>query len=212
MDENLSLYRYMKPAPGGDIKLPTRNLTIQWCISSEALNAGNQAYGGTWGGQDSTFHRNLFACNTARNLSIRMSGEFDCRNNVMTPNGIVSNPKEAGGYPEYNFSPAAVPPDIDGDGMPDDWEKAHGLNQNDTSDGPTDEDKNGYTNVEEFLNGTDPGKFIEDGSETNAAGSPSASDAKAAAAGEAGGFMVSGDKDAIQAKIRSVEAKLLSAP
>ncbi|MBN2130263.1 MAG: hypothetical protein JW741_12245, partial [Sedimentisphaerales bacterium] len=84
MDENLSLYRYMKPTPGGsDVKLPTENVTVQYCISSEALNAGNHAFGGTWGGRDSTFHHNLFACNTGRNPSIGMSGEFDYRNNVI---------------------------------------------------------------------------------------------------------------------------------
>ena len=84
MDENLSLYRYMKPMPSGpDVKLPTLNVTVQWCISSEALNANNHAFGGTWGGQDSTFHHNLFASNTGRNPSIGMSGEFDYRNNVI---------------------------------------------------------------------------------------------------------------------------------
>jgi pectate lyase len=84
MDENLSLYRYMKPMPdGGRRKYPVHNLTIQWCISSEALNARNHAFGGTWGGRDSTFHHNLFASNTARNPSIGMSGEFDFRNNVI---------------------------------------------------------------------------------------------------------------------------------
>ena len=39
MDENLSLYRYMKPMPDGSrVKLPAENVTVQWCISSEALN------------------------------------------------------------------------------------------------------------------------------------------------------------------------------
>ncbi len=68
---------------GGTVKLPVENLTIQWCISSEALNAGNHAFGGTWGGRDATFHHNLFACNTGRNPSIGMPGEFDYRNNVV---------------------------------------------------------------------------------------------------------------------------------
>jgi pectate lyase len=310
MDENLSLYRYMKPTPSGtDVKLPTMNLTVQWSISSEALNAGGHAFGGTWGGQDSTFHHNLFACNTARNPSIGMSGEFDFRNNVIfnwrhrtmdggdetslinvinnyykagpasnedmrstiarieqrnmyspgnrwlsgdwypatrgrpgkwyvagnivegfpevtannwrgmrgpeelarvntpfegwpvmqqtaqeafesvlakagatrprrdavdkrvvetvrtgkviTANGIVNDPKEVGGYPEYAFSPGDVPVDSDGDGMPDDWEKARKLNPNDPADGSADADKDGYPNVEEFLNGTDPHKFLD---------------------------------------------------
>lgn len=84
MDENLSLYRQMVRKPdGNDIKLPAKNLTIHYCISSEALNAKNHAFGGTWGGQDATFHHNLFACNTGRNPSIGMGGEFDYRNNVI---------------------------------------------------------------------------------------------------------------------------------
>jgi pectate lyase len=310
MDENLSLYRYMKPMPDGSrVKLPTRNVTVQWCISSEALDAKNHAFGGTWGGEDSTFHHNLFACNTGRNPSIGMGGEFDFRNNVLfnwrhrtmdggdetslinvinnyykpgpatnenmrstiarieernmyspgnrwragdwyplapgrpgkwyvagnlveghpevadnnwrgmrgpeelarvntpfegwpvnqqtareafesvlaavgatlprrdavdrriiemvrtgnvgTPRGIVNDPEEVGGYPEYTFSPREVPADADGDGMPDDWEKSNGLNPNDPADGSADADKDGYTNIEEHLNGTNPREFID---------------------------------------------------
>jgi pectate lyase len=310
MDENLSLYRYMKPMPDGSrLKLPAKNLTVQWCISSEALNAKNHAFGGTWGGEDATFHHNLFACNTGRNPSIGMGGEFDFRNNVIfnwrhrtmdggdetslinvinnyykpgpavndnmqstiarieernmyspgrpfeagnwyrktpgrpgkwyvagnvveghpevtadnwrgmrgpeelarvntpfegwpvkqetaqeafesvlaqsgatlprrddvdqrvtemvrtgkvsTPQGIVNDPKEVGGYPEYTFSPARVPPDSDNDGMPDDWEKANGLKPSDPTDTSADADKDGYTSIEEFLNGTDPQEFID---------------------------------------------------
>src|SRR5262245_56649130 len=305
MDENLSLYRYMKQ----DTKLPTVNVSVQWCISSEALNARNHAFGGTWGGRDSTFHHNLFACNTGRNPSIGMSGAFDYRNNViynwqhrtmdggdetslvnvinnyykpgpatnpdmrstiarieqrnmyspgnafsagdwhphtqnrpgkwyvagnifegspdvtannwngmrgpenlarvntpfegwpvnqqtapdafesvlakagatlprrdavdkrvtemvrsgkvMTPNGIVTDPNQVGGYPNYSFTADSVPVDTDGDGMSDAWEKENGLNPNDPSDGPADADKDGYTNVEEFLNGTNPKERID---------------------------------------------------
>jgi pectate lyase len=84
MDENLSLYRHMqKMAEGPDIKNATEKLTIQWSISSEALDGKHHAFGGTWGGKDSTFHHNLFASNTARNPSIGMSEFFDFRNNVI---------------------------------------------------------------------------------------------------------------------------------
>ena len=85
MDENISLYRHMRPSLDGttQIKDPAQFITIQWTISSEALNARGHAFGGTWGGNPSTFHHNLFACNTARNPSIGMSGAFDYRNNVV---------------------------------------------------------------------------------------------------------------------------------
>jgi len=310
MDENLSLYRYMKPMPDGRmVKLPTKNVTVQWCISSEALNAKNHAFGGTWGGEDSTFHHNLFACNTGRNPSIGMSGEFDYRNNVIfnwrhrtmdggdetsiinvinnyykpgpatnsnmvstiarieerdmyspgnrwisgnwypnmpkrpgkwyvagniveghpdvtadnwkgmqgpepiarvntpfegwpvnqetatdafntvlakagatlpkrdavdarvtdmvrtgeviTEAGIVNDPREVGGYPNYSFSPEDVPADIDHDGMPDAWETKYELNPAEASDGSADSDGDGYTNLEEYLNGTSPRKKID---------------------------------------------------
>jgi pectate lyase len=314
MDENLSLYRYMKPTPEGAIKEPARNVTVQYCITSEALNAKNHAFGGTWGGEDSTFHHNLFACNTGRNPSIGMGGEFDYRNNVifnwshrtmdggdetslmnvinnyykpgpatndnmrstiarieersqyspgrrfepgnwypqtggrpgkwyvagnvmegspevtadnwkgmhsqsrgeasqdarvntpfegwpvnqqtapeaftevlakagatlprrdavdqrvaemvrtgktMTPDGVVSDPKQVGGYPKYAFSADEVPADSDHDGMPDAWEQSNGLNPADPADGPADRDSDGYTNVEEYLNDTDPQEFVD---------------------------------------------------
>lgn len=316
-DENLSLYRHMEPSSAagsnGRIKKPVRNLTIQYCISSEALGPGHE-FGGTWGGQDATFHHNLFACNTGRNPSIGMSGEFDYRNNVIfnwghrtmdggdetslinvinnyykpgpatndnmrkiiarieqrdmyspqgrfrdgdwypdtrrrpgkwyvagnivegypevtadnwkgmrlrriadepnlarvhTPfegwpvnqqtamqayeevlakagatlprrdavdkrvtntvrtgevangDGILRHPDEVGGYPDYSFSPEDLPADTDKDGMPDDWEKQHELDPTSAADGNADSDADGYTNIEEFLNGTNPQEKVD---------------------------------------------------
>jgi pectate lyase len=84
LDENLSLYRYMKKMPGSpDKKMPVENMTIQWCISSEALDLNNHAFGATWGGKNCSFHHNLFACNTGRIPSIGWGDHFDFRNNVL---------------------------------------------------------------------------------------------------------------------------------
>ena len=54
--------------------------------------------------------------------------------------------------------PGVVYLDSDHDGMPDAWEERYGLEPDDPSDGVDDGDIDGYTNVEEYLNGTDPTK------------------------------------------------------
>ena len=308
LDENLSLYRYMQKMPDGRYrKMPVENLTIQWCISSEALDLNNHAFGATWGGRNCSFHHNLFACNTGRNPSIGWGDHFDFRNNVLfnwrhrtvdggdassmvnivanyykpglavnegairhricrpqhldmyseaqrdgkwyvADNVVVGNPKvtadnwnggvqfddvtsegqlkaliervrataaipappitqqsaerayelvlahagatlperdavdariiefvrtgrptfgkgiidtpaDVGGWPDYESIPA--PADGDHDGMPDEWEDKFGLNPNDPSDGASDADSDGYTNVEEWLNGTDPTESVD---------------------------------------------------
>jgi hypothetical protein len=67
--------------------------------------------------------------------------------------GFVTDPSEVGGWPEYQGAPYQ---DSDGDGMPDEWEKAHGLNPKDASDAAGDLNGDGYTNIEDFINGLDP--------------------------------------------------------
>lgn len=85
LDENISMYRHMYRPPGSDkdLKLPTVNVTIQNCISSESLNIYHHAFGSTIGGLNSTFHHNLWACNTGRNPSVGMYGDFTFVNNVL---------------------------------------------------------------------------------------------------------------------------------
>lgn len=75
--------------------------------------------------------------------------------------GIIDSTDQAGGWPEYRSLPAPV--DTDHDGMPDAWERAqgHGFDINDPADGPRDPDKDGYSNLEEYLNGTAPKEFID---------------------------------------------------
>ena len=46
--------------------------------------------------------------------------------------------------------------DSDGDGIPDDYELAHGLDPHNPADGSADSDGDGMTNYQEYLAGTDP--------------------------------------------------------
>ncbi len=330
LDENMSMYRHMYDDDADEatpsLKLPTVNITIQNSIFSEALNPYHHAFGSTIGGLNSTFCNNLWACNTGRNPSVGMYGDFTFANNVLfnwrhrtvdggdhrsefnifnnylkpgpatpvgepicyrllkpesersktvvdnfgkayvagnvvegnervtkdnwnggvqpdsrapveevlprirlqepvkhapldlitaeaayervlaqagatlprrdavdrrviemvrtgkvaaragpdiqtelsgvgyspatlseiiqlIPKGIITHPSQVGGYPDYRGQPYG---DRDADGMPDDWEKAHGLNPDDAGDASGDSNADGYTNIEAFINGLDP--------------------------------------------------------
>jgi hypothetical protein len=72
--------------------------------------------------------------------------------------GIIdtqSDDKSALGSPDFpwpEYKTCNVPVDTDHDGIPDDWEKAHGLNPNDPNDADGDCNGDGYTNLEKYLN------------------------------------------------------------
>jgi len=302
LDENMSMYRHMYDPGDGTkpLKLPTVNITIQNSIFSEALDTYEHAFGSTLGGYNSTFHHNLWACNSGRNSSVGMIYDFNFVNNVVynwrhrtvdggdhrsyytivnnyfkpgpaTPRnsavahrilkpesrrsphfntdfgkayvagnivegndrvtadnwdggvqvdredgydpavvlpavrinkpyphayleiepareayehvlahagatkprrdavdervvdmvrtgtvtyeqgeGIITDFSQVGGYPEYRGDPYA---DADSDGMPDDWESRYRLNPHEPADAAQDPNGDGYTNIEEFLNG-----------------------------------------------------------
>ena len=62
----------------------------------------------------------------------------------------IDSQKEVGGWPNLKSKPAPV--DSDRDGMPDDWEKDHQLDPKHPEDRNADQDVDGYTNLEEYLN------------------------------------------------------------
>lgn len=62
---------------------------------------------------------------------------------------IIDSTAQVGGWPVYRSGEA--PLDSDGDGIPDAWERAHGLNPNSAADGAKDSG-DGYTWLERYLN------------------------------------------------------------
>ncbi len=70
----------------------------------------------------------------------------------------IDSQDEVGGWPALHS--LAAPEDRDRDGMPDRWEQAHGLNPDDPADRNGDRDRDGYTNLEEYLNSLCPREQI----------------------------------------------------
>jgi hypothetical protein len=55
-----------------------------------------------------------------------------------------------------NIPGGTAPKDTDQDGMPDDWETTNGLDPNDASDRNGDRNRDGWTNLEEYINSLVP--------------------------------------------------------
>lgn len=69
-------------------------------------------------------------------------------------NRLINSQDDVGGWPVLK---SIKPPiDTDGDGMPDEWERSHGLNPKDPTDRNGDRDGDGFTNLEEYLNSLCP--------------------------------------------------------
>ena len=82
---------------------------------------------------------------------------FGPRGSVVASGNPATAKIDIGKYSALIFSQVPpAQPDVDGDNLPDAWETAHGLNPNDPFDATQDPDNDGYTNGQEFTNGTDP--------------------------------------------------------
>jgi len=100
-----------------------------------------------------------------------LTGTYSIKGNKSEKPGLPDNEQDVGGWEDYPEVHRDASWDSDGDGLPNWWESAKGLNPNspkgDFSDTNLDEDGDGYTNLEDYLQWlSKPHYFVEAASKT----------------------------------------------
>ena len=92
----------------------------------------------------------------ARYMEEAKTGTATYKGSITNSPGIIDKVSDVKGYTEANFGTGTRPADFDTDkdGIPDEWEKANGLNPNDASDAITYslDEKGYYKNIEVYAN------------------------------------------------------------
>ena len=112
----------------------------------------------------SAYRRVLYECGASK--PVRDAVDARVIEQVRTgKGGLINSQKQVGGWPKLEASYRDEEEeervtwsrrDADRDGMRTNWERAYGLEPRSGKDAAEDPDGDGYTNIEECLNGTDP--------------------------------------------------------
>jgi hypothetical protein len=98
----------------------------------------------------------MFDDHDIRMVDETLNGTYKYKGSVTGKPGFPDKESDVGGYESYPNLTRASSWDSDKDGLPDFWEKMIGTNPNsganDFSDSNADKDKDGYTNLEDYLN------------------------------------------------------------
>jgi hypothetical protein len=134
-------------APGG-----ITALSAPWSSATASISTQSapNAYASVIAGAGASLHRDeVDALVMADVMSLGKAGHLWTS---QTDTGLGNS-----GYGTLNGGTAPV--DTDGDGMPDAWERRHGLDPNNAGDATTDFDHTGYTNIEKYVNGLLDGSY-----------------------------------------------------
>ena len=74
--------------------------------------------------------------------------------------GLIDTQEQVGGFPDLTQT-GVSPVDSDGDGMPDEWETANGLNPNKKNDANKYTLSKEYTNIEMYINSLVPAEAMQ---------------------------------------------------
>ena len=97
-----------------------------------------------------------------------LKGTYTFKGKKSSLPGMIDTEKDTGGFPNYATETRDENWDTDHDGLPNWWEDAYGFNtsspKNDFSDANADPDRDGFTQLEDYLNWmAQPHYFIENG-------------------------------------------------
>ena len=134
--------------------------------SQAVIHDANEAYKRVL--SDVGCNQPVFDDHDIRIVEETLNGTYSVRGSKTGKPGLPDREWDAGGWEAYPGYLRSDDWDTDLDGLPDWWEKAKGFNTNsapgDFSESNADDDKNGYTNLEEYLQWmSNPHFFIDNG-------------------------------------------------
>lgn len=134
-------------------------------LAAAGATQGLDAQGNFFARRDAVDKRVIEEVRSGKGKIIDAPGASTCYSNLNCASYLskadytafgISDPLDPDGWPV--LATGAPYADSDHDGMSDDWERLHfgDLSRGSTNDSSGDLDSDGYTDLEEFLNGTDP--------------------------------------------------------